>query len=85
MARALENVDSRIAHRDAAGISGREDLDNGLTFHDLRHEATSRLLEKGLNLREVAHTVGHTTLQMLVRYTHPKTKAIANKLDKPAA
>lgn len=53
----------------------------GLTFHDLRHEATSRLLEKGLNLREVAQTTGHKTLQMLMRYTHPRAEAIALKLE----
>jgi integrase len=66
--------------REAAGINGRDDIDNGLTFHDLRHEATSRLLESGLSLREVAHTVGHRTLQMLMRYTHPKAKDVARKM-----
>lgn len=45
----------------AAGIEG-------LTFHDLRHEATSRLFEKGLNPMEVAAITGHKTLQMLKRY-----------------
>ena len=30
----------------------------GLTFHDLRHEATSRLFEKGLNPMEVAAITG---------------------------
>ncbi len=42
----------------------------GLTFHDLRHEATSRLFEKGLNPMQVAAITGHKTLQMLKRYTH---------------
>jgi len=42
----------------------------GLTFHDLRHEATSRLFEKGLNPMQVAAITGHRTLQMLKRYTH---------------
>ena len=42
----------------------------GLRFHDLRHEATSRLFEKGLNVMEVASVTGHKTLQMLKRYTH---------------
>jgi integrase len=30
-----------------------------LRLHDLRHEATTRLLEKGLNIMEVASTTGH--------------------------
>ena len=41
-----------------------------LTFHDLRHEATSRLFEKGLNPMQAAAITGHKTLQMLKRYTH---------------
>lgn len=43
-------------------------------FHDLRHEATSRLFEKGLNAIEVASITGHKTLQMLRRYTHLRTE-----------
>ncbi|MBU2718274.1 site-specific integrase, partial [Acidithiobacillus ferridurans] len=35
----------------------------GLTFHDLRHEATSRLFEKGFNPMEVSTITGHKTLQ----------------------
>ena len=41
-----------------------------LRFHDLHHEATSRLFEKGLNPMQVAAITGHKTLQMLKRYTH---------------
>ena len=41
-----------------------------LTFHDLRHEAASRLFERGLNPMQVAAITGHKTLQMLKRYTH---------------
>lgn len=44
----------------------------GLRLHDLRHEATSRLFEKGLNTMEVATITGHKTLSMLQRYTHLK-------------
>ena len=40
----------------------------GLRLHDLRHEATSRLFEKGLNVMEVASVTGHKKLQMLKRY-----------------
>jgi integrase len=52
----------------------------GLRFHDLRHEATSRLFEAGLSIVEVAAVTGHETLQMLKRYTHPRTADIAAKL-----
>ncbi len=49
-------------------------------FHDLRHEATSRLFEKGLNPMEVASITGHKTLQMLKRYTHLNARDLATKL-----
>lgn len=53
----------------------------GLRFHDLRHEATSRLFEKGLNVMEVAAITGHKTLDMLKRYTHLRAEDLAKKLD----
>lgn len=46
-------------------------------FHDLRHEATSRLFEKGLNVMEVAAITGHKTLDMLKRYTHLRAEDLA--------
>jgi integrase len=52
----------------------------GVRFHDLRHEATSRLFEKGLNLMEVAAITGHKTLDMLKRYTHLRAEDLAKKL-----
>jgi integrase len=41
-----------------------------LRFHDLRHEAISRLFEKGLNHMEVASISGHKSMQILKRYNH---------------
>ena len=43
-----------------------------LTFHDLRHEAISRLFEKGLNVPEVASISGHKTPSQLFRYVQVK-------------
>ena len=51
-----------------------------LRFHDLRHEATSRLFEKGLSMMEVATITGHKTLEMLKRYTHLKAEDLAKRL-----
>lgn len=51
-----------------------------LRFHDLRHEATSRFFEGGLNTMEVATISGHKTLQMLKRYTHLRPADLAKKL-----
>lgn len=51
-----------------------------LRFHDLRHEATSRLFECGFTMMEVAAITGHKTLSMLKRYTHLSPHALAEKL-----
>lgn len=48
-----------------------------LRFHDLRHEATSRLFERGFNTMQVAAITGHKTLQMLKRYTHLRAEDLA--------
>lgn len=50
-------------------------------FHDLRHEATSRFFERGLNVMQVATITGHKTLQMLKRYTHLRAEELVPLLS----
>ena len=50
-------------------------------FHDLRHEAVSRLVEAGLSDQEVASISGHKSMQMLHRYTHLRAEDLVAKLD----
>ena len=50
-------------------------------WHDLRHEATSRLFEKGLNIMEVASITGHQDLKMLKRYTHLRVEDLVGRLS----
>ena len=64
------------AFRRVTDRAGIEDL----RFHDLRHEATSRLFEKGLQLMEVSAITGHKDLTMLKRYTHLDAEKLALKL-----
>jgi len=68
------------------GLSGeflkrcrRNGIEN-LHFHDLRHEATSRLFEKGLNPVEVATVTGHKDTRMLMRYTHLRAEDLVGRL-----
>lgn len=49
-------------------------------FHDLRHSAVTRLFERGLGHFEVAAISGHTTMQMLSRYTHISVTHLHQKL-----
>ena len=51
-----------------------------LRFHDLRHEATSRLFEKGFSIVEVASITGHEDLKMLKRYTHLRAENLVGRL-----
>ena len=51
-----------------------------LHFHNLRHEATSRFFEKGLNPVEVATITGHKDARMLMRYTHLRAEDLVKRL-----
>ncbi len=75
---------TEINGQEVTPIGGLLDFD-GLTFHDLRHEGTSRFFEVGLKIQEVAHQTGHRSYQSLKRYTHPKGKTIAQKLAEAQA
>lgn len=66
----------KLAFTRAVERAGIDDLH----FHDLRHEAVSRLFEKGLNVMEVASISGHKTLQMLKRYTHLSSDGLLAKI-----
>lgn len=49
-----------------------------LHFHDLRHEAISRFLERGLSIADVAAMAGHRDFRMLARYAHLETIGMAS-------
>jgi integrase len=55
-----------MAFTKAVKMAGIEDLH----FHDLRHEAASRLFEQGWTIPQVAGVTGHKTWQSLQRYSH---------------
>lgn len=59
--------------RDHSGIQD-------LHFHDLRHEAITRFVERGLSVQEVALISGHRDYRMLFRYTHLKPESLVDKL-----
>lgn len=77
--RALERTTSRLSRQfarifDAAGATG-------LHFHDLRHEATSRLYERTqLSDMEIARVTGHRSLSMLRRYANLRGSNLAARL-----
>ncbi len=80
------SVDGRVFPTTAAALkkaweravarAGIEDLH----FHDLRHEATSRLAERVPNVIELAAITEHKDLRMLKRYYHLRAEGLARKL-----
>jgi len=52
-----------------------------LHFHDLRHEATSRLFEAGLTIEQVPLVTGHKDWKMLKRYTQLRPEGLFAKLS----
>lgn len=43
----------------------------GLRFHDLRHTASSWMVEAGVDLVTISKILGHSSIQMTMRYAHP--------------
>lgn len=54
-----------------------------LRLHDCRHEATSRLYEKGMGDIEASTMTGHKTLTQLKKYAHLKQEHMLEKLNRP--
>ena len=52
----------------------------GFTFHSLRHEATSRMVERGLSILEVQAVTGHSSGEMVRHYAHLDAMTLAGKL-----
>jgi len=49
-----------------------------LTFHDLRHEGTTRLFEAGFRIEQVALVTGHRDWSMLRRYVQLRAEDLHN-------
>lgn len=52
----------------------------GLTFHDTRHEAITRLAKK-LDVLDLARAVGHKNIGQLMTYYNPSIEELAKLLD----
>ncbi|MFA6904285.1 MAG: site-specific integrase [Gallionellaceae bacterium] len=76
---ALRTMSNRLSHQwhtifEAARCEG-------LRYHDLRHEATSRFFERTtMSDVEIAKITGHSSTQMLMRYANLRGSSLAAKL-----
>jgi integrase len=60
----------------ACKVAGIDDF----SFHDLRHESTSRFVEMGLGMQEVMSITGHSSREMLDSYTHLNAEDLVAKI-----
>ena len=63
--------------RKACHLAGVQDF----RFHDVRHEALSRMADMNMTLGELQAQSGHRTAQMLMRYVNARPKDILAKLS----
>jgi len=57
-----------------AGISG-------LRFHDLRHTAATAMVRNGIDLVTISKILGHSTIEMTMRYAHPTPEDMQRAVD----
>lgn len=73
---------ARKRYEEECKARGRQPLARflvGMTMHDERHEATSRLAGK-LHILDLAAVTGHKDLRTLQRYYHADAKALAKRI-----
>lgn len=70
-----------VTHAFAAACKSADPPLEDLHFHDLRHEATSRLFEHtDLRNLEIAMITGHRSLEMLDRYKHLRANRLSSRM-----
>lgn len=62
-------------------LRGGHKLSSDLGFHDMRHEAVTRLSNILVNVLELSAMTGHRPPQSLERYYNPTSEEKAAKLD----
>ncbi len=78
-AKSLQYMTDKLSHQWSRIFSAAGCKD--LRFHDLRHEATSRLFERTkMNDIQISRITGHKSLQMLRRYANLRGSDLADHL-----
>jgi integrase len=60
-------IETAMRRGEILGLRTRANITD-LTFHDLRHEAISRMFDNGMKIHEVMAVSGHRTASQLFRY-----------------
>jgi excisionase family DNA binding protein len=70
-------LDMKTPFKRACRISGIE----GLRFHDLRHTFATRLVEKGIHIRNIRDLLGHFSVTVTERYAHSNDEQMRKAVD----
>ena len=70
-------VDVKKAFTVACSEAGIEDFH----FHDLRHTFATRLGDAGRNATTIARLLGHSNIQMSMRYTHASDDSLRSAVE----
>jgi len=69
------NPETKTRYKDIrtgfATAKEKAEIKGGLRLHDLRHTAASKMTEAGVDLVTVSKILGHSSIQMTLRYVHP--------------
>jgi len=60
----------------------RAGLPESIRLHDLRHTFASWAIEAGVDFRILKELLGHSTLEMALRYTHLSHKTLLQQIDR---
>ena len=53
----------------------------GVSFHTLRHTFATRLVLSGVDIATVSKLLGHSTIHMTMRYSHPTPEALKSAVS----
>ena len=56
-------------------------LDGTYTFHGLRHTYGTLMIQSGVNIKDVAHHMGHSSTRVTERYLHAADKQLAEQVN----
>ena len=70
-------LDMKTPFKRACRISGIE----GLRFHDLRHTFATRLVEKGIHIRNIRDLLGHFSVTVTERYAHSNDEQMRKAVE----
>ncbi|MBI2519217.1 MAG: tyrosine-type recombinase/integrase [Bdellovibrio sp.] len=74
-------VDPHHLYRDFSKAQRRASLERHFRFHDLRHTFSSHFMMNGGNLYDLQKILGHSRIEMTMRYAHLSPDHLASAIN----